>query len=85
MSPEAASGGNIGLLKDGDIIEINIPERTINVRLSEQELAERREEELKRGNKAFTPKTRNRVISKALKVYASMVSSADKGAFRIIE
>lgn len=85
VSPEAASGGNIGLLKDGDIIEIDIPARTINVRLSDEELTQRREEELKRGKEAFTPKTRNRVISKALKVYASMVSSADKGAFRIIE
>ena len=85
VSPEAASGGNIGLLRDGDIIEINIPERTINVRLSDEELAQRRAEEMKRGKEAFTPKTRNRIISKALKVYASMVSSADKGAFRIIE
>lgn len=85
VSPEAASGGNIGLLKDGDIIEIDIPARTINVKLSDEELSQRREEEQKRGKLAFTPKNRERVISKALKVYASMVSSADKGAFRIIE
>lgn len=85
VSPEAASGGNIGLLRDGDIIEIDIPARTINVKLTDEELSARREEEESRGKDAFTPKKRNRVISKALKVYASMVSSADKGAFRIIE
>ncbi len=85
VSPEAASGGNIGLLRDGDIIEIDIPARTINVKLTDEELSTRREEEQRRGKDAFSPKKRNRVISKALKVYASMVSSADKGAFRIIE
>jgi dihydroxy-acid dehydratase len=84
VSPEAAAGGNIGLVRDGDIIEINIPDRTINVLLSGEELEKRREEELKRGDKAFTPKYRNRKISKALKAYASMVSSADKGAVRVI-
>lgn len=85
VSPEAASGGNIGLLKDGDIIEIDIPNRSINVLLSDEELTARRNEELARGKEAFTPKDRNRVISKALKAYASMVSSADKGAIRLIE
>lgn len=84
ISPEAAAGGNVGLLQDGDIIEINIRERSINVKLSEEELAKRREKELARGKAAFTPKERNRQISKALKAYASMVSSADKGAVRII-
>ncbi|WP_455498657.1 dihydroxy-acid dehydratase [Coprobacter sp.] len=85
VSPEAAAGGNIGLVKDGDVIEINIPERTINVKLSDLQLAERRAEEEARGKKAFTPLKRERSISKALKAYAAMVSSADKGAVRIIE
>lgn len=85
ISPEAAAGGNIGLVRDGDIIEIDIPSRSINVRLSDEELAARREEELARGKKAFTPPFRQREVSKALKSYAAMVSSADKGARRIIE
>ena len=85
ISPEAASGGNVGLLKDGDLIEIDIPNRSINVLLSDEELTARRNEELARGKDAFTPKDRNRVISKALKAYASMVSSADKGAIRLID
>ena len=85
ISPEAAAGGNIGLVKDGDIIEIDIPKRTINVKLSDGQLAERRSAEEARGKKAFTPAKRERNISKALKAYAAMVSSADKGAVRIIE
>ena len=75
ISPEAAAGGNIGKLIDGDIIEIDIPNRTINVRLSEEELAAR----------PMTPVTRNRQVSKSLRAYASMVSSADKGGVRIIQ
>ncbi len=85
ISPEAASGGNIGLLQDGDIIEIDIPNRSINVKLSDEELNARREVELARGKDAFKPKDRNRVVSKALRAYASMVSSADKGAVRMID
>lgn len=85
ISPEAAAGGNIALVHDGDIIEIDIPNRTINVHLSEEELAQRRDKELKRGNKAFTAPHRNRVVPKSLKAYAAMVSSADKGGIRIIE
>ncbi|MDR0865355.1 MAG: dihydroxy-acid dehydratase [Candidatus Symbiothrix sp.] len=77
VSPEAAAGGNIGLVKDNDIIEINIPERTINVLVSDEELEKRRVE------KVFVP-NRQRAVSKALRAYASMVSSADKGAVRII-
>ncbi len=84
VSPEAAAGGNIALIKDSDLIEINIPERSINVLVSEGELLKRRNEEQQRGDKAFTPPHRNRIISKALKAYASMVSSADKGGVRII-
>lgn len=84
ISPEAASGGNIALIKDGDIINIDIPNRTINVNLSDDELAARRKKELARDKDAFKPKDRNRVVSKALRAYASMVSSADKGAIRMI-
>ena len=84
ISPEAAAGGNIALIKEGDTIEINIPERSINVLISEEELTKRRNEELKKADKAFKPPYRTRLISKALKAYASMVSSADKGAIRQI-
>ena len=85
ISPEAASGGNIALVRDGDIIVIDIPSRSIAVKLSDAELAERRKAEEARGRKAFTPPFRQREVSKSLKAYAAMVSSADKGAIRIIE
>jgi len=84
VSPEAASGGEIGLLKDGDIIEINIPARKIAVFLSDEELGKRRRVEEERGDKAFTPLKRKRHISKALKAYAKLVTSADTGAIRVI-
>lgn len=84
VSPEAAAGGAIGLVKDGDTIEIDIPNRSINVKLSDAALDARRQEELAKGKDAFKP-NRERHISKALKAYASMVSSADLGAVRIIE
>ena len=84
ISPEAAAGGAIGLVKDGDIIEINIPERTIQVKVSDEELAERRKAEEARGEKAFTPPYRQRVVSKALQAYGKMVTSADKGGVRVI-
>ena len=74
ISPEAAAGGNIGTVRDGDIIEIDIPNRSINVRLTDAELDAR----------PMTPVTRRREVSKALKAYAAMVSSADKGAVRTI-
>lgn len=74
ISPEAASGGNIGKIVDGDMIEIDIPNRSINVKLSDEELAARPQR----------PMTRNRVVPKSLKAYASMVSSADMGGVRII-
>ncbi|NLN99255.1 MAG: dihydroxy-acid dehydratase [Bacteroidales bacterium] len=85
VSPEAAAGGNIGLVRDGDRIEIDIPGRSINVLLSDEQLKERRDEERKRGRKAFTPPLRNRTVAQSLKAYAAMVSSADKGAVRIIK
>ncbi len=83
VSPEAAAGGEIGLIKNGDPIEIDIPARKINVLISNDELEKRRNEEIAKGNNAFKP-IRDRQVSKALKAYASMVSSADKGAIRII-
>lgn len=82
ISPEAAAGGPVGLVKDGDIIEIDIPNRSINAKISDEEFKARRAEELKRGKEAYTPKNRDRVISNALKAYASMVTSADKGGVR---
>ncbi len=75
ISPEAAAGGNIGKIVDGDIIEIDIPNRVLRVQLSDEELAARPQR----------PVTRNRVVSKALRAYASMVSSADKGGIRIVK
>ncbi len=74
ISPEAAAGGNIGKIQDGDIIEIDIPNRSINVRLSDEELAQR----------PMQPLRRHRVVSKALRAYAQSVSSADKGGVRMI-
>lgn len=85
ISPEAAAGGNIGLVRDGDIITIDIPSRAISVNLTDAQLEERRAEEQARGKNAFTPPFRQRIVSKSLKAYAAMVSSADKGAVRIIE
>ena len=75
ISPEAASGGNIGKVMDGDIIDIDIPNRSINVRLSDEELQQRPQQPLKR----------QRVVSKALRAYAQSVTSADKGGVRIID
>ncbi len=75
ISPEAASGGIIGKIKDGDIIEIDIPNRTINVKLSDDELQ----------NRPIQPLQRDRIVSKALKAYAQSVASADKGGVRMIE
>jgi len=84
VSPEAAAGGSIALIRTGDIIEINIPGRSINVLLSEKDLNRRKKEEQKKGDGAFKPLFRDREISGALKAYASTVSSADKGAVRMI-
>ena len=82
ISPEAAAGGDIALVKDGDIIDIDIPGRSINVRLSDEELEKRREEERAFGKDAYTPRNRERYISRALKAYAASVTSADKGGVR---
>jgi len=83
VSPEAANRGPIALVRDGDIIDIDIPARTIAVRITEEEMAERRRHEDMRGKKAYTPLSRHRKVSKALRAYASMVSSADKGGIRL--
>ena len=82
ISPEAANGGNIALIRDGDMIEIDIPNRTIQVALTDEELAARRKEEEAQGKLAFRPKKRDRKVSDALRAYASMVLSADKGGAR---
>ncbi len=84
ISPEAAAGGNIGLVRDGDIIEIDIPDRSINVRLTDSELASRRAEEESFGREAFTARDRDRHVSQALRAYAAMVTSADKGGVRML-
>ncbi len=85
VSPEAAGGGAIGLIQNNDKIEIDITKRSINLMISDEELAKRRKAEDAKGKDAFTPGERKREISKALKAYASLVSSADKGAVRIID
>ncbi len=82
VSPEAAAGGAIGLVRDGDIVEINIPERSMNVKLTDKELDDRRTEEMKKGKDAFSPVDRERPVSQALKAYALLAASADKGAVR---
>ncbi len=84
ISPEAAAGGAIGLVRDGDLIEIDIPARSINVCLRAEELEQRRQEELARGEAAFTPPRRQRSVSRSLRSYAAAVSSADEGAIRKI-
>ncbi len=84
VSPEAAAGGAIALIHDGDIIEIKIPERRITIMADDVTLEERRRREREKGDQAFSPAGRNRVIPSSLKVYAAHVSSADQGAVRII-
>ncbi len=83
VSPEAASGGLIGLVKDGDPIEIDIPKRSINLLVSEEELTTRREQEELKGKEAYQPQ-RDRTVSQALKIYAHFAASADTGAIRKI-
>ncbi len=85
VSPEAAGGGDVALVRNGDIIDIDIPSRRIDVRLSTEELKSRRKEENARGEAAFTPPTRKRSVSKALRAYALHAASADKGAVRILD
>ena len=82
--PSAASCGEIALIRTGDSIEIDISERKINVLLTDNELKMRKAEEESKGDSAFKPEKRNRIISSALKAYAANVSSADMGAVRMI-
>nr|WP_320022602.1 dihydroxy-acid dehydratase [uncultured Draconibacterium sp.] len=85
VSPEAAGSGAIGLIRNNDKIAIDITERSINLVISDEELQKRRDEEEAKGAKAWKPATRVRNVSKALKAYASLVSSADMGAVRLID
>ena len=81
-SPEAAAGGLIALVEEGDRIEIDIPNRSIRLAVADDVLAQRRKAEEARGKDAFTPKARKRVVSAALQAYAALVTSADTGAVR---
>ncbi len=85
VSPEAGAGGAIALIQNNDKIEIDITKRSINLLISDEELAQRRKAEEAKGAEAFSPGKRNRQVSKALKIYASFVSSADRGAIRLID
>jgi dihydroxy-acid dehydratase len=85
VSPEAAAGGAIGLIQNNDKIEFDIVNRSVNLLVSDEELEQRRKAEEAKGKNAFRPAERKREISKALKAYASLVSSADMGAVRLIE
>jgi dihydroxy-acid dehydratase len=84
-SPEAAGGGNIALVQNGDPILIDIPNRKIELKVSDDELAKRRQAEEAKGDKAFKPGNRERYVSKALRAYASLVSASDQGAVRLID
>ncbi|MBT3993299.1 MAG: dihydroxy-acid dehydratase [Gammaproteobacteria bacterium] len=84
ISPEAASQGEIGLIRDGDIIKIDIPNRIIELDLTAQELENRRIAMNNLGKKAWKPRSRNRIVSDALKAYALMASSASDGAVRVV-
>ncbi len=84
ISPEAASGGNIALIENGDIIEIDIPNRSINLKISDSEMAERKKKELAKGKDAYKPIGRERHISTALRNYAMLAASADMGAVRVL-
>ncbi|HRJ52766.1 MAG TPA: dihydroxy-acid dehydratase [Candidatus Thiothrix moscowensis] len=82
VSPEAAEGGAIGLVEEGDMIDIDIPNRSINVRISDEELASRRAAMEANGSAAWKPLNRDRYVSAALKAYAAMTTSASRGAVR---
>ena len=84
ISPEAASGGVIALVENGDIIEIDIPKREINLKISKEEFKRRRDQEAKKGRDAFKPAGRDRVVTTALKAYGLLAASADKGAVRML-
>ncbi|MBC8269795.1 MAG: dihydroxy-acid dehydratase [Rhodospirillaceae bacterium] len=81
VSPEAAAGGAIGLIENGDVIEFDIPGRSVNLKISDDDLAKRREAMEAKGKDAWKP-NRNRVVSQALRAYAALATSADRGAVR---
>jgi dihydroxy-acid dehydratase len=85
VSPEAAEGGLIGLVNDGDIIELDIPHRTIRLAVNEAELSRRRTAMTALGAKAWKPAKRDRKVSTALKAYAALTTSAARGAVRVVE
>ncbi|MCA7938119.1 dihydroxy-acid dehydratase [Burkholderia cepacia] len=85
VSPEAAEGGEIGLLENGDALEIDIPNRSINVLVSDDELRRRRAAMEERGERAWQPEKRQRRVSGALRAYAAMTTSAARGAVRIVK
>ena len=84
MSPEAAEGGAIGLIEEGDRIEINIPKRSIQLAISDEELARRRAAMEALGKQAWKPKARERQVSTALRAYAAHTTSAARGAVRVV-
>jgi len=83
ISPEAAAGGAVALVRNGDIIDIDIPKRSLSLRLNAIELTRRRQAETAKGDAAWKPR-RERTVSDSLRAYAHMASSADKGAIRIV-
>lgn len=85
VSPEAAEGGAIALIRDGDMIDIDIPNRGISLRVSDEEIENRRAQEAVRGEKAYTPIDRDRYVSSALKAYAAFTTSAARGAVRDVD
>jgi dihydroxy-acid dehydratase len=85
VSPEAAEGGLIGLVQDGDMIEIDIPARSINLAVDEAELERRRDAMQAKGDKAWKPAKRSRKVSTALKAYAALTTSAARGAVRVVK
>jgi dihydroxy-acid dehydratase len=85
VSPEAAEGGVIGLVQDGDTIEIDIPSRGLTLAVPDAELARRREAMEARGKQAWKPKARERKVSPALRAYAAMTTSAARGAVRVVD
>jgi dihydroxy-acid dehydratase len=82
VSPEAAEGGLIGLVREGDAIEIDIPQRSIRLAVADGEIDRRRREQESRGSAAWTPANRQRHVSEALKAYAALTTSAARGAVR---
>ena len=86
ISPEAAEGGNIALIEESDEIQIDIPNRTVHLNVSEEELATRRRNMEAKGQAAWLPtEQRSRVVTQALRAYAALTTSADKGAVRNVD